>query len=293
MMWHFILNDCRALPSRDKYEVGAHGGQVVVSPAGSPGGEFGHSHGHRRPRDRTGLRRLGNSDTILEEEDLDAMAVAAIFDIDGTLVSFNFDVRGTRKALIEELNSRGIDVRGLDLSTPTQGILDAAKERMGGGSSRYEDYRRKVFSILDAFELEGASKTTPFPGVRKALLDLKENGVRLGVLTNSGKKSATEALKRAALVGIFEFVLTREDTETMKPKPEGLEKAASMLSMQPGEVYYIGDSPFDIMAARQAGLKIVSVATGSYTAERLKNEGADFVISSLAELGPVLGVQPK
>ena len=217
------------------------------------------------------------------------MAAAAILDVDGTLVTFKFDVRGTRKALIEELGARGTDVAGLDLGTPTQGILDAAKARMKGPSD-YLDYRRKVFEILDEFELEGARTTVPFPGVRAALLDLKSKGVRLAVLTNSGRKSAAVALGRAGLEGLFEFVLTREDTDAMKPSPEGLMKAARLFSMPSDRIYYVGDSPFDIMAAKKAGMKIVSVATGNYSADRLRSEGADFVIGSISELGPVLGV---
>ena len=221
------------------------------------------------------------------------MPSAAIFDIDGTLVTFNFDVQGTRKVLIAELASRGVDVTGLDLNTPTQGILDVARARMTGDGKKITEYREKVFSILDKFELEGVASTSPFPGVRRVLLALKAKGVRMAVLTNSGRRSASEALQRAGLTGLFEFVLTREDTESMKPSPDGLLKAASMLSLPAGEVYYVGDSPFDIMAARGAGMKVVSVATGSHSAERLKASGADFVISTLDELGSVLGVQPK
>lgn len=218
------------------------------------------------------------------------MAVAAILDIDGTLVTFNFDVRGTRKALIAELRARGVDTAGLDLNTPTQGILDAAKARMKSDAG-YREYRSRVFSILDEFELEGAKSTAPFPGVRAALVDLKSKGVRLAVLTNSGRRSATEALGRAGLVDLFEFVLTREDTDAMKPSPDGLFKAAKMFSMPLDQIYYVGDSPFDIMAAKGAGIRVVSVATGNYSSDRLRGEGADYVIDSLSELGSVLGVR--
>ncbi len=222
------------------------------------------------------------------------MAIAAIFDIDGTLVTFKFDVQGTRKALIDELSSRGVDTEGIDLSTPTQMILDAAKSRMGpAGQEGFESYRRRVFAILDSFELEGAASTIPLPGVNEALEGLKSSGVRLAVLTNSGRKPASEALGRAGLSGLFEFVITRDDADTMKPKPEGLLKAVNLLSLPKGDVCYVGDSPFDIAAARGAGIRVVSIATGNYSMNQLKDAGADYVISSLSELGAVLGVQPK
>jgi len=219
------------------------------------------------------------------------MEVASIFDIDGTLVTTNFDAQATRRALLAELSSRGADITGLGMGTPTQGILDAARARMG--MEDYEDYRKKVFSILDGFELEGMAGSTPFPGAHDVLVELKAAGVRLGVVTNSGRRSAREALGRSGLTGIFEFTLTREDTRAMKPSPEGLIEAVSIVSLTPEDVYYVGDSPLDVVAAKAAGVKMVSVTTGNYSAERLRSEGADYVIASLSQLVPVLGVQQK
>jgi len=221
------------------------------------------------------------------------MVVAAIFDIDGTLVSFKFDAEGVRTALIGELRARGVDTTGLSLSNPTQTILDTAKARMAPEGGGYADYRRKAFDILDNFELRDVASTKPFPGIREVLVGLKAKGVRLAVLTNSGRKAATRSLTIAGLLGIFEFVLTRNDTETMKPRPEGLLRAISMLSLPKDDVYYVGDTPYDVMAAKGAGVKSVSVATGSYLPDRLSAEGPDFVISSISELSSVLGIQSK
>ena len=221
------------------------------------------------------------------------MVVAAIFDIDGTLVSFKFDAVGVRTALIGELKAWEVDTSGLDLSSPTQRILDAAKARMLPSKGGYADFRRKAYDILDTFELRDIVSTKPFPGIRELLVGLKARGVRLAVLTNSGRKAATKSLTIAGLLGLFEFVLTRNDTETMKPRPEGLLQAVSLLALPKNDVYYVGDTPYDIIAAKGAGVKSVSVATGSYAPDRLASERPDFVISSISELGSVLGIQPK
>jgi HAD superfamily hydrolase (TIGR01509 family) len=219
------------------------------------------------------------------------MAVAAILDLDGTLVTFTFDVRGTRQVIIGEMNARGFETEGLDQTTPTQLILDAAMGQVPPRTlSGYAEFRKEVFAILDRFELQGAERAYPLPGVADALRYLKSKGVRLAVLTNSGRIASSESLSKAGLEGFFEFVLTRDDTETMKPRPEGLSQAAAMLQVPKEAVYYVGDSPYDIIAARQAGIHIVSVATGNYTMERLRADGADHVIPALSELPRVLGV---
>ena len=218
------------------------------------------------------------------------MFAGVIFDIDGTLVTFRFDVRGTRKALIEEVRRQGFDTGGLDLSTPTQVILDSARaQSQAGRGGSYEALRGSVFAILDGFEVESSETTSVIPGARVALDSLRSRGTRLAVLTNSGTKAARAALGRAGLLDCFEFVLTRDDTEIMKPRPEGLLMAAEKLGVPRGSICYVGDSPFDIQAAKAAGLRAVSVATGNYTADRLRAEGADFVISGLSELGDILG----
>jgi HAD superfamily hydrolase (TIGR01509 family) len=219
------------------------------------------------------------------------MVVGVIFDIDGTLVTFKFDVRGTRKALIEELGRQGFETSGLDLATPTQRILDAArKQSVKGGGPAYEPLRRSVFAILDGFETESVEATEPFPGVRELLDRLLSRGVRLAVLTNSGRKAALEALKKADLLDRFEFVLTRDETEIMKPRPEGLEMAAARFGLPKGSVYYVGDSPFDIQAAKAAGMRVISVATGNYTVERLRAEGADFAVTGVSQISAILGL---
>jgi phosphoglycolate phosphatase len=218
------------------------------------------------------------------------MVVGVIFDIDGTLVTFEFDVRGTRKALIGELEREGFDATGLDLSTPTQYILDSARRQSLAGGPAYEVLRKNVFAILDEFEAESARTTAPIPGVRGTLDELRSRGARLGVLTNSGRRAAEQAVRKAGLQDCFEFILTRDDTEIMKPRPEGVEMAAARFNLPKGLVYYVGDSLFDVQAARGAGVRAVSVATGNFSLERLKGEHPDFAISRLAGLGAVLGV---
>jgi len=57
-----------------------------------------------------------------------------------------------------------------------------------------------------------------------------------------------------------------------------------LLSLPKEEVCYVGDGLYDVMAATRAGLKVISVATGNYTVESLKSQGASVVVRSLSEL---------
>jgi HAD superfamily hydrolase (TIGR01509 family) len=212
--------------------------------------------------------------------------------MDGTLVTFQFDIKGTRRALMQELSDRGFETTGIDLTTPTQTILDSAWSQVASGNvkSDFAELRAHFYRILDAFEMESVASTSVFPGTREALERLKTSSVRLAVLTNSGRKAAFDTLRRANLIDCFEFILTRDETETMKPRPEGLKRAVALLRLAPESVYFVGDSPYDIFAAKAAGVKVISVATGNYTMERLKGEGAEQVVASVAEIPTLLGM---
>ena len=219
------------------------------------------------------------------------MAVAAIFDLDGTLVTFNLDIGEWRKVLLDVLKKRGYETGSLGLATPTQDILDSARDQAGPANpGAYDDLKKEAFSILDVLELKGAESSTVFPDAVATLQYLKSKGVRLGILTNSGRKAATESLKKLGIGGYFEFVLTRDETDAMKPRPEGLVKAVSLLGIAPSEVYYIGDSRYDIMAAKRAGVNSVAIGTGNYTVESLRDIGADYAVAALSEVAAVLGV---
>jgi HAD superfamily hydrolase (TIGR01549 family) len=220
------------------------------------------------------------------------MPTAVVFDIDGTLVTFNFDVVGAKKALIAELASEGVDVSGVSLSFTIQEIIDYAKKAASGKSKvDFGSLRKKLYSILDESEARSARDASVFPGTRETLLCLRRGRIRLGVLTNSGKGAAHEVLRKGKLLDSFDFILTREDVDTMKPSPDGLLKAVKGFSLPKEQVYYVGDGILDIVAAKRAGLRIISVATGRYSQERLRDEGADYVISSLTELPSLLGLQ--
>jgi HAD superfamily hydrolase (TIGR01549 family) len=218
------------------------------------------------------------------------MIRAVIFDVDGTLVTFTFDIAGTRRALIGELISRGYSTSDLTTTTLTQVILDSAKEQIESGrvNDDYQALRSRVFSMLDRFELDSAKEAKPILGTLNTLKGLRLSSIRLGALTNSGRAGATRVLKKGGLMNVFELILTRDDVPAMKPKPDGILKALDLLNLSKDELLTVGDSVIDIQAADAAGVRVASVATGNYSRERLVSEGADLIMSSISELPALL-----
>ena len=88
---------------------------------------------------------------------------------------------------------------------------------------------------------------------------------------------------------LFETVVGGDETEKHKPDPEPLLLAAHRMHATPGETAYIGDSPFDIRAAKSAGMHAVAVTWGGiHTRERLVPEEPDAIVDTADELFGVL-----
>jgi pyrophosphatase PpaX len=126
----------------------------------------------------------------------------------------------------------------------------------------------------------------PCSGVLDALESLHAEGRHLGVVT--AKRRATLALAFEVLPDLrrfFEVTVAAEDTERHKPNPEPLLLALERLDENAAGAVYVGDSPFDVQAARAAGIASVAVTWGRiHSRERLEREGPDVVVATSEEL---------
>jgi pyrophosphatase PpaX len=88
---------------------------------------------------------------------------------------------------------------------------------------------------------------------------------------------------------LFETVVGGDETQRHKPDPEPLLLAAHRLRAEPSECAYVGDSPFDIRAAKAGGMHAVAVSWGGiHDREKLEAEEPDAIVDSPAELYGVL-----
>jgi pyrophosphatase PpaX len=107
--------------------------------------------------------------------------------------------------------------------------------------------------------------------------------VRVAVVTSKRRFSVEMALKTFPGLGeVVDIWVTMEDTEEHKPRPEPLLKGLELLGAVPrGEAAYVGDSPFDVAAARAAGVKSVAVSWGAFTEKALRAAEPDHLVPDL------------
>jgi pyrophosphatase PpaX len=117
------------------------------------------------------------------------------------------------------------------------------------------------------------------------LVRLKEEGRRLGVVTAKRRTTVELAFARVPLGHLFETVVGGDETENHKPHPEPLLLAAERMGADPVQTAYVGDSPFDVRAAKAAGMHAVAVTWGRiHDRARLEAEEPDAVVDSAEEL---------
>jgi pyrophosphatase PpaX len=132
-------------------------------------------------------------------------------------------------------------------------------------------------------ELEACS------GMQEVLVRLREEGRRLGIVTAKRRKTVQLAFDRVPIAHLFETIVGGDETERHKPDPQPLLLAAERLGADPADTAYVGDSPFDVRAAKAAGMFAVAVTWGRiHDAAKLEAEQPDAIVDSAEELLGVL-----
>ena len=211
------------------------------------------------------------------------MLKGALFDFDGTLVdTTELIYQSMRHASGEVLGreiSREILMANVGQPLPRQmELLDAEH-----ADALLESYRLHNEANHDALIEE-------FPGVKEALARLRSAGIKVAVVTSKRRFSVEMALK--AFPGLGDVVdqwVTMEDTTEHKPGPEPLLKGLELLGNIPREeAAYVGDSPFDVAAARAAGVKSVAVSWGAFSEDTLRAAEPDHLVPDIDSAVDVL-----
>ena len=122
-----------------------------------------------------------------------------------------------------------------------------------------------------------------FAGMADVLVQLKDEGRRLGIVSAKRRTTVELAFARVPLGHLFDVVVGGDETERQKPNPDPLLLALERLDADPAEAAYVGDSPYDMRAARGAGVYAVGVSWGGIHGHDALHD-ADIVVHSAEEL---------
>lgn len=209
------------------------------------------------------------------------------FDLDGTLV----DTAGDLTAAVNHaLGLAGRHPLSEDMVRPMIGLggrhmLDQGLAATGGVPDL--DVDRLFDALMQHYEAHIAVHSRPFPGLIAALDRLDALGVRTAVVTNKVEHLARKLLGELGLADRMAVIIGRDTLGPGKAKPSPAPIHAMIEQCGGGRAAYIGDSIYDVMAAKCAG--VISVAVGFGFLDRpVEDLGADHVIGHFDELIPLL-----
>lgn len=202
------------------------------------------------------------------------MARHWVFDLDGTLVDSHTVYFQT---LHELLPRQGLSIESVDFEKVRKQFgLDFLKNYFE--HSRAEE----IFRELTKMNIERLHQVTPFDGISSVLSDLRSSGRTVSVWTGRDGESARATLKHHGLDAHLHYFASCTCVTNNKPHPEGLFKVMREAKSHADEVIMVGDTHFDIDAAKAAGVRSVSVSWNDDSSNQLRGH-SDHHFATVAE----------
>lgn len=207
---------------------------------------------------------------------------ALLFDLDGTLVGTPQAIVQVTQATLAKMNLPPADVQaikdGIGLPLPL-----ALGQLIGrgplGAAVAVEIYRR-----LWRAQVTPQIPQLLYPGVKAGLARLKEQGLRLAVVTGKAQDGADSTVDAAGLRPSIEVVLGYTSVPNPKPAPDIALEALARLQVAPAEAMVVGDASLDLQMARAAGVRSIAVTYGAQPEAALRAENPTFVASDFSEV---------
>ena len=212
---------------------------------------------------------------------------AVIFDLDDTLVDSTVNYAKFKTLVIDKIASYGEPRSHYSATETIVAIVSRYEEQMrreGVSGSVMQERMVEFDRIMDEVELEKVSETKAIRGATDLLRLLKENGMKIGILTRGCEDYATAALSNAGMLELVDAIECRNSKTKPKPNPEAYLKLVKKLGVRKEETLFVGDHPIDAQCAANAGVPFVAVRTGDVPEKELREAGSVEVFRDVADM---------
>jgi len=207
------------------------------------------------------------------------------FDLDGTLVDSSGDLAAAVNAMLAHDRRPMLAVP--DVVAMTGGgvtrLVRLALEATGGASPAETERLQAV--MLASYDANIAVLTRPYPGAVTAIEELRAHGVRTAIVTNKLAALSEKLLETLRLRPLFDTLIGGDTMGPGRQKPDPAMLYEMTRRLGGGRAAFVGDTMFDVTAARSADMPVVVVNFGR---EPVDAFGADAVIDHFDALIPAL-----
>ena len=209
-----------------------------------------------------------------------------IFDCDGTLADTKENIILTFQMTMKEL---GVEIKSRQECAATIGLTleDAFKVLYPGmAAEKYillRDTYRRIFKENRKILVPGL-----FPEVMETLEELRRRGYLMSIASSRQSPSLQSFLEDMKIAHLFEYAVGGDNVEHPKPAPDAVLQILRHYNLSAEEAFVVGDMPFDINMATNAGVKSCGVTWGNADAAQLRESGANYVIDKMSQLLEIL-----
>lgn len=203
-----------------------------------------------------------------------------LFDLDGTLVDTTELILSCYRTTIFKL----VDSPPSDEEI-TKGFGTSTRDQLW---RLFPNLRHRIEELetmwLDAYRRLHDQLVKPFPETVQVLTELRKRGYPLGIVTSKARVDVERVLPMFDLEGLFDVIVSVDDTDNHKPHPEPIIKGMELMSARLDETLYVGDSLSDMKAGREAGARVAAAMWGPCPKSLLLDFGPDYTLASIHDL---------
>ncbi len=208
---------------------------------------------------------------------------AVLFDLDGTLID-------STRLIIESYHHTMRVHRGATLSDAEwiRGLGTPLRVQFRRFTDDADEIQRMIATYREWNLTHHDEMVRAFPDAVTAVTSLKAAGARLGIVTSKNRHGVERGLGLCGFDGLFDAIVTCDDLEASKPDPAPVLAALARLDVPAASTLFVGDSPHDIAAGRDAGTRTAACLWGPFDRETLAAERPDYWLDSFRELPPLV-----
>jgi pyrophosphatase PpaX len=205
-----------------------------------------------------------------------------LFDLDGTIVDSGWMIlasyRHATRTVLGRVIPDDVLMAGVGRGDLEAQMADFEPEKADELARSYREFYAPLHSELEAF-----------PGMLELLRRLDDEGRQLGVVSAKRSDVVQLAFDALGFGELMDVVVGSDEAARGKPHPDQILVALERIGADPDGTAYVGDAPFDVAAAKAAGVHAIGVTWGGIHArERMEAEGPDAVVDTPEELYAVL-----
>lgn len=213
---------------------------------------------------------------------------AVLVDLDGTLLESRLSIRDTINTVLAERRLAPFSAEEMNrqIGRPLRDILADRTADPATVEAMTHRYRA-------AYNETGWVTVQVIPGFAEFLRALRREGIALACVTSKGQQETETLLLDLGLADLFDVIVGDDDQRPLKPDPAPVLAACTALQVPPHLAVMLGDTSYDVLAARRAGAMAIGVLWGIHSGAVLREAGAADVAATVSELERLLRRQLK